>query len=289
MRMCRAVAARRLAVATLAGWILAIPAGRRAEAIAVQDMNTRTAADLVNALLGSGVTASNISFTGAAVAGGTFTAGAGSIGFPGGIVLGSGNAHDVPGPNPSDNTSTDNAAPGDLNLDTIVTPASTQDAAVLRFDFIPCGTVVTFDYVFSSEEYNEFANSGFNDAFAFFVNGVNVALVPGTATPVAINTVNGGKPYGVGAVNPAFYRNNDLSDGGGAIDCEMDGLTVVLTAVAPVNSGVINTFKLAIADVGDGNYDSNVFVRAGSCNVAGFAVQAIDTRTTPNPVVGGAV
>lgn len=46
-------------------------------ALTTTDLNARTPADLVNALLGSGVTASSISFTGVPRAGGTFGGGSG--------------------------------------------------------------------------------------------------------------------------------------------------------------------------------------------------------------------
>lgn len=85
-------------------------------------------------------------------------------------------------------------------------------------------------YVFSSDKYNEYVHSVHNDVFAFFVNGDNCALVPGTADPVSINTINNGNPYGSSpSENPQYYRNNDLSDGGGSIDTEMDGLATVLS------------------------------------------------------------
>ncbi len=111
-------------------------------------------------------------------------------------------------------------------------------------------------------------NTSFNDVFGFFleVNGVktNVAVVPGTNTPVSINNVNGGNPLGTGASNPDLYINNDLSDGGGDIDTEMDGLTVVLPVEASVIPGEVNHIKLAIADAGDTILDSNVFIKASS-------------------------
>ena len=44
----------------------------------------------------------------------------------------------------------------------------------------------------------------------------------------------------------------------------MDGLTTVLTCSAAVTANQTNTMKLAIGDVGDGAYDSNVFIEAGS-------------------------
>lgn len=82
---------------------------------------------------------------------------------------------------------------------------------------------------------------------------------------VSIDTINGGQPYGAAnASHPELYRNNDLTDGGGALDTEMDGLTVVMTCSAPVVPGGVNHIKLAIADVGDYRLDSNVFLEGGS-------------------------
>jgi hypothetical protein len=44
----------------------------------------------------------------------------------------------------------------------------------------------------------------------------------------------------------------------------LDGITSVLTFQAPVEPGVVNHMKLAIADASDGIYDSAVFIQAGS-------------------------
>ncbi|MGI6776859.1 MAG: choice-of-anchor L domain-containing protein [Acetivibrionales bacterium] len=140
----------------------------------------------------------------------------------------------------------------------------TNDAAVLEFDFVPEGDVVSFMYVFASDEYNEYVYK-YNDVFGFFLNGENVALIPGTNTPVSINNVNGGNPYGgENASYPQYYINNDLDDNGGSVNTEMDGLTKVLTVEARVNPNEINHIKLAIADALDSAYDSVVFIKAGS-------------------------
>ncbi len=227
-----------------------------------------TATDLVQMLLGTGVTVSNITFTGDPIAAGTFHADDSTIiGFSDGIILGSGNIADVDGPNIDDGISTGNSVAGDSDLDALI-PQSTNDAAVLEFDFVADSELVTFEYVFTSDEYNEFVNSSFNDVFAFFLDGSNIALIPGTGIPVAINNVHSGNPYDItGATGsyPQYYRNNDTSDGGGAIDTEMDGLTTVFTAVASgLTPGGTHHIKLAIADAGDYALDSNVFIRAES-------------------------
>lgn len=243
------------------------------DALTTTDLNTQTPADLVAALVGPGVSVSNIVYQGVSVAAGTFSGGAGIVGFDSGIILSSGNIASVPGPNDLGNTTTNNGQPGDPDLNAII--SGTQDRSVLEFDFSCSGTqTVTFQYVFSSEEYNEYVNSTFNDVFAFFLNGVNIALLPGTGNPVSINNVNGGNPFtGVGP-NSTEYINNHCGQGGlpaypcaGNRDTEMDGITVVFTATAAVQPG-LNHIKLAIADVGDSAWDSNVFIRGQSFQCA---------------------
>ncbi len=96
------------------------------------------------------------------------------------------------------------------------------------------------------------------------MDGTNIALIPGTSTPVSIDTVNGGNPFGVGAVNPGFFNNNDLQDGGPFFDIEYDGFTDVFTAQALGLSPGSHHIKLAIADAVDYELDSAFFIQAGS-------------------------
>jgi hypothetical protein len=280
-----------LVLVTAVAWIgaVAVPSGA---AVTVQDLEHGTTAEsMAMALVGSGVTISNVTYSGANTAAGTFTGGTGSIGFESGIILSTGRVQTVDatdtcskgleGPNQCDQNSTSNGTPGDPSLDPLAS-FPTQDAAVLEFDFVPVETTLQFDYVFSSDEYNEFANSQFNDVFAFFVNGTNCAVVPGTnpAETVSINTINGGNPLGTDAKHPELYRNNDPDEPPSTpIDSEMDGLTTVLPCSATVNPGVTNHMKLAIADASDSSYDSNVFLRAGSL-VSGTTTTSTPGQTT---------
>lgn len=79
--------------------------------------------------------------------------------------------------------------------------------SVLEFDFIPTNDMVSVRYVFSSEEYERWACSPYNDCFGFFISGpgiptningpftnnaMNLAFVPGSMSRVSINTVNSG-------------------------------------------------------------------------------------------------
>ncbi len=230
----------------------------------------------------AGVVIANATFTGDQRAGGRFSGGGDAtqgIGFDSGILLSSGAISGAKGPNNSGNYSTafcpDNVNRcGDAQLDAL-SQGVTHDAAILEFDFTPtchngatdCN--VTFEYVFGSDEYNEYANSSFNDVFGFFLtdNGVtkNFALLPGVVpeTPVSINMVNGGNPVGTNAKNPQLFRNNSP----GTLNVQADGLTVPLQFNAPVVSGHTYHIKLGIADVTDAIFDSWVFVKAGSLKV----------------------
>ena len=87
--------------------------------------------DVVNALLGTGVTISNVTFSGANHAAGTFAGGTGIIGFGSGVVLSSGNIATVVGPNRYDDATTDNSLPGDADLDGLI-PGYTTDPGNIR-------------------------------------------------------------------------------------------------------------------------------------------------------------
>jgi len=289
-RLRRPVLTTLVTSAVLTGMLIGAPAANAA--VLTQDLGPGlTPTQLAAALVGTGVTVSNAQFTGVNGAGGTFSGGGtgagATIGFDTGVILSSGAIGSVPGPNTVDNITTVNGQPGDASLDSLL-PAgeSSEDAAVLTFDFVPDASSVSFKYVFSSDEYNEFVGQGFNDVFGFFVNGTNCATVGGQ--PVSVDTINGGNPFGTGASNPSLYRNNDPNDPGPAtIDTQMDGLTTVLTCAAAVNANQTNSMKLAIADVGDDQYDSNVFIEAGSLTTEP-QVPGAPTNVSANPGDGSA-
>ncbi|MBN2745898.1 MAG: choice-of-anchor L domain-containing protein [Bacteroidales bacterium] len=223
-----------------------------------------------NTLIGYGVTVSNITYTGDLTAIGKFTnGGTTNLGLLGGIVMTSGSATNAPGPNSSGSITTNNNGGSDPQLANLVS-GTVQDASVLEFDFVPIADTLRFRYVFASDEYPEFANSSFNDVFGFFISGPNpaggnylnhnMAIIPGTAnTPVSINNINNGTSNTGPCMNCTYYYNNL-----GGLTIEYDGLTTVLTAFALVVPCSTYHFKAAVADVGDGAYDSGVFLEANS-------------------------
>lgn len=227
-----------------------------------------------NVLLGPGVTVSNIFYNGNPSAIGFFDGSATNLGINSGIVMTTGtivnNGLGPHGPNNSGSSGVDIGSPGSGLLSGLIGGAQTFDAATLEFDFVPYSDTVRFRYVFGSEEYPEFAppnNSGFNDVFGFFISGPgiagvqNIAQLPGGGGVVSINNVNA-------ITNSAYFINNgdgnQAPQNGSSFYIQYDGFTKVLEAVGRVQCGKTYHLILSIADVGDGIYDSGIFLEANS-------------------------
>lgn len=224
-----------------------------------------------NVLLGPGVSVSNVSYSGATSAIGTFNATNASIGIDEGIIMTTGTIYQGPdgpfGPNDVPNSGLDNNSGGYGKLSELVN-TNTYNATLLEFDFIPLSDTVRFKYVFASEEYPEFVNQGYNDVFAFFISGPgiqggtqNMAIIPGTTQPVSIDNVNSNLnsnyfvDNGNGSQSPF---NND------PYYVQYDGFTVPLEAVSKVQCGETYHLRIAIADAGDPIYDSGIFLEKNS-------------------------
>lgn len=243
---------------------------------------TQTPAQLVsNVLVGNGVAVSNISYSGSASAIGSFNGASTNIGLNSGIILTTGtvnNTGDGPhGPNNTGSAGVDNGVGGNTLLNGI-SGNTTYNAAVLEFDFVPQADSIRFKYVFASEEYPEYVCSDFNDVFAFFISGPNpgggtynnqnIALIPGTSIPIAINNVNSGSVGSngdavncgsFGLSNSQYYVNNTSGT-----TIQYDGFTVPLEAKANVVCGATYHLVIAVADVSDGVWDSGIFLEANS-------------------------
>jgi hypothetical protein len=272
-----------LAVVSSAAFLSAGPARAALSITASTD-----AAAMAAGLLGPGVNLvpGSATYTGAAGASGFFTGDTTIFGNPAGtngVLLTSGLASIALGPNTTDKAGSSNGAPGSAYLDTLIPGFSTLNASTLTFKVTvdPGISALEWSYVFGSEEYNEYVNFSYNDVFALSLNGTNLALIPGTSTPVSINNVNNGNPFGsTPNSNPAFYRNNPSN----AIETQYDGLTTVLKSVTPgLTSGVEYELSFAIADAGDDKLDSGVFLKGGSIKEA---VPNTDSVPGPLPLLG---
>ncbi len=277
--------------ALLAAWLL-LPTGANAQ-LTVQ--NNLTPEDLVNSILvGQGVSVSNVVFNGAPGTTindqiGSFDGQNSNLGLNTGLVLATGRIEVVEGPNLNQGASAAPASPynhQDPDLGQFV--FNQRHLALLEFDFVPVGDTLSFRFIFGSEEYPAYVCSSFNDGFGFFIsgpgingpfsnNGVNLAVVPGTHVPVAINTVNSGTVGMLGNAsnctsadpnwqsNSVYFVANDMNiQNPWNSTVELNGFTVPLTAGIRVECGQTYHIKIAIADATDPNLDSAVFVEGGS-------------------------
>ncbi|HPS15889.1 MAG TPA: choice-of-anchor L domain-containing protein [Bacteroidales bacterium] len=246
-----------------------------------------TPAQLVqNVLIGGGVMVSNISYSGGAGSRAQFTNGSTTnLGLNNGIILCTGTVTQIANP-ATYFMSTNLGLAGDADL-TAINTCTTFDPCILEFDFIPLSDTIRFRYVFGSEEYPNYVCSQYQDIFAFFISGpnpaggnynkYNMALIPGTALPVSVNSVNNGTPggsYNSSGCTSLSYSNYYVDNAAlGGTTIAFGGFTTPLTAWCKVVPCQTYHIKLAVADGYNGLYDSGVFLEANSfssnvCNVS---------------------
>ena len=219
-----------------------------------------TADDMAQTIFGNGAVVTGATYYGDADSAGTYSRGDDKspnvTPSDTGVILSTGNAESFTNnkgeanqrADTSENTTgIDNFGPFNQEAGT-----NTYDAAVLDVDFIPGSSVMTMQFVFSSEEYPEYENSVFQDFVGVWINGELVPLEvgDGDTDPGNINTTN----------NVNMYVNNQNDD----YNTEMDGFTVTMTLTMYVNPDVVNSMRIAIADVADSAYDSNLLIAANS-------------------------
>jgi hypothetical protein len=230
---------------------------------------------------------------------GEFSNGLTNIGFESGVIMATGGISVAPGPNDSDGASAGyGIGTPDSDLQGLSSGAL-FDLANIEFDFTPTQSPLTFEFVFASEEYCEYVNTAFNDVFGFFISGPgingtqNLAVVPMSNTPITINTINHLTNSGYYVHNTPASGNNCGSippAGGPAVqEVQYDGYTRKMVAVATVIPCSTYHIKLKIADVGDGAWDSAVFLKAGSFDGGGNASidWLVDGQTDVDEVTEG--
>ncbi|MFK7856334.1 MAG: choice-of-anchor L domain-containing protein, partial [Granulosicoccus sp.] len=266
-----------MAACVLAGSSLLSPS-IHADLIQTETLDANLLGDFVMDLSNNNVVVNSVSLVGSAGQIATFTNGLsvpGFLDFDDGLLMSSGTVSAIAGPNAADGTGSDvpsgGAPDGDAQFDTLTdAPQGTFDAVYIVIDFTPAGDTLTGNFVFSSEEYNEYAppagaqsaNNTYYDVMAFFVNDVNYSTTA-DGDDVSINSVNQ-------TLNAADFVDNDYGDyqpGATPFDIEPDGFTKTLVWTAPVNAGQSNTLKFGVADGGDSSYDSWLLVEKGSFRV----------------------
>lgn len=167
-----------------------------------------------------------------------------------------------------------------------------NDMAEIRFSFVATSDSIEFNYVFASHEYTSYTCSQFNDVFGFFLEGngingaasgtksiVNLATIPGTTVPVAINTINSGQPSGSYPAsnclnaNPNYVAHSVYFTGAKPYS-SLTGYTTKFTAKAKVICNYTYEIRLKIANASDHAFGSAVFLEANSFRSPSIKVDA---------------
>lgn len=225
------------------------------------------------------ITVSNVSFTGLAIGSGSsvghFTDGGSSFPFEEGVILSTGLVQSAVGPNNSIISDGNSSWGGDSDLEDTLSAVginSSVNASVLEFDFLPLANKISFDYMFSSEQYlsSPSANQcNFTDGFVFLLKKANttepyknLAVIPNTNIPVTVKTIRGSGTVCTAANEAYFGGFNGLNH-----PTNFNGQTVVLTAESDVEPGTLYHIKLVVADVGNSLYDSAIFLGKDSFKI----------------------
>ncbi len=151
-----------------------------------------------------------------------------------------------------------------------------NSACAISFEFEPTQDTMKFKFVFSSDEWDVFPCTQFNDVFGFFVSGpgitgpysapapftnaANVAVVPGTNIPITISSIT--SPTNTGSCSQSYNSSFYASANTGGLS--LNARTTVIEAVFPVQSCQTYHFTMAIANAGDVGLQSAVFMEANS-------------------------
>lgn len=198
-----------------------------------------------------------------------FERGSSNFPFQNGIMLSTGNAtsggNGATSPTLSEGSSNWGTDP---DLETALGINNTVNATSIEFDIVSISNQLQFNYLLASEEYFGINPCQFSDGFVFLIKETgspgpyqNIALVPGTTTPVNTNTIHD-EIFGVcSAQNPQYF------DGYNVGDTNYNGRTTVLTASATITPYVQYHIKLIIADQTDFQSDSAVFIEGDSFKI----------------------
>ena len=157
----------------------------------------------------------------------------------------------------------------DSDLENALGITDTHNATSIQFNFISVANQIQFNYILASEEYAQNFPCTYSDGFAFLIREAgstdpftNIALIPGTTTPVNTNTIHDEIIEFCPAENEEYFEGYNVGD------TNYNGRTVVLTATAAIQPNQEYEIKLVIADEDDDNYDSAVFIEGNSFNAS---------------------
>jgi len=195
--------------------------------------------------------------SGGAVSSGTYTNASGTYGIGSGIVISSGDVNDYnDGPNVSSGNTTIFGVAATAAQEALLDPItggtfSHNDVTQLDLTFTTSTGDVFFFVTFGSDEYPEFQNSSFIDAFGLYLNNTNIAFYNGD--PININ------------------HPNMTACAGTELDGVLPCTGPMLFSATGLDTSVNHTLTFIIADSGDAQLDSTAYINSLS-------------GVTPNPV-----
>ncbi|TDW48658.1 gliding motility-associated-like protein [Flavobacterium sp. 270] len=245
---------------------------------------TKTPAELVqNVLINSScLTIDNINASGTPEMNrqsyASFSSGGGAFPFANGVVLSTSPSKNVEGPfNKATSVGVKNESwLGDEDLNQALNISNSTQATVLEFDFVASTNFISFNYIFASNEYQSYYPCEFTDGFAFLIKEVgspdnykNLAVLPNTTTAVSAVeihpkidpvTFQGIVKNGCDAINENYFNGYNT----GSSPINYAGQTKVMNAQTDVIPNKKYHLKLVIADDNTRQFNSAVFLEAGS-------------------------
>lgn len=215
---------------------------------------SKDAAGLVGSLLGSGISATNCNTYGDVK---YFTGGSDAVGIDKGVIL-----------------STNSGGDNDSDLATLIAAEGKEyggHTSLLKFSMTATGTLLNFNYVFASREFNQ--GSTYNDIFGLFVsvnngpyeniakldNGRYITITNLRAGQDGTKLSNGTSTSIVTGTVYDYFTAKNVSLGE-----TCNGVSNLFNAQKTVNVGDTVDIKFVIADVGDKSFNSYVMIEAGS-------------------------
>lgn len=229
--------------------VLALAASTSVQAIVVT--TDTSAASLAAAILaggGGGLTLVGTPIlSGHATSSGTYTNASGTYSINDGIILSSGDVGDYgDGSSTSTGNTTSYGVAATAAQEALLDPITGgglnhRDVTQLDLSFTTSTGSVFFNVVFGSDEFPEFKNSSFIDAFGLYLDGTNIAFY--LDDPININ-------------HPAMdFR------AGTELDGVLPGSGVpMLFSASGLDLSAIHTLTFIIADSGDGSLDSTAYI-----------------------------
>ncbi|TXK71577.1 choice-of-anchor L domain-containing protein [Mesonia sp. HuA40] len=236
------------------------------------DVNTYNAQDLSEMLLNNACSSLFNEEMSSSQAVGYFSQNNSNFPIEEGVIIRSGNAKHSEGPFSGNHLSSQinqntNAYLENLNAAS-GQHAQITDVAFLLFEFVPLSHDFSFNFVFASNEYGQWQCVS-SDVFAFVLTNLNtgqsqnLAVIPGTTTPVSVKNIKD-KTYNNSCSSDNKHLFGEYLVNQPNAGLNMRGYTKVMKALAQIVPGDTYKIELLIADSNDANFDSAIFLEAGS-------------------------